>query len=248
MSPIENQTSRPTGQTLTVPGRFEGPPDMANGGYSCGTFARLVEGPAEVSLRRPVPLDRPLTSLEATDGTVEIRDEDALIAEVRPAGPLDGIEPPVRPTVEQATRYSEASPFRGEAHLFPGCFVCGHEHPDGLHIYAGAVEGRDGLGAGVLRPSASLPSTRGALDPEIVWAALDCPSFTPDRMLAGEPHMLGRLSAELLAPVPDDGPSVVVGWELGSKGRKLDSACALLSPEGDLLARSRAVWIALAGD
>lgn len=45
---------------------------------------------------------------------------------------------------------------------------------------------------------------------------------------------------------PDDAPSVVVGWELGSKGRKLDSACALLSPESDLLARSRAVWIALA--
>jgi hypothetical protein len=100
--------------------------------------------------------------------------------------------------------------------------------------------------AEVLSPSASLPSIRGALDPEIVWAALDCPSFTPDRMLAGEPHMLGRLSVELLAPLPDDAPSVVVGWELGSKGRKLDSACALLSPEGDLLARSRAVWIALA--
>jgi hypothetical protein len=246
MSPIANQTSRQTVRTLTVPGRFEGPPGMGNGGYSCGTFARLVEGPAEVTLKRPVPLDRPLSSLEATDGTVEIRDEDALIAEVRSSGPLDGTEPPVRPTVEQATRYSEASPFRSDDHPFPGCFVCGHQHPDGLHIYVGKVDGRIDLSSGVLAPPASVPSTGGAIDPEIVWAALDCPSFTAHRLLTAGPHVLGRLSVELLAPVPSDRPSVVVGWETGSDGRKVHSASALLSPDGELLARSRALWIALA--
>ncbi|MFA9400919.1 MAG: hypothetical protein ACERKT_07400, partial [Acidobacteriota bacterium] len=99
---------------------------------------------------------------------------------------------------------------------------------------------------GVLAPPASVPSTGGAIDPEIVWAALDCPSFTAHRLLTAGPHVLGRLSVELLAPVPSDRPSVVVGWETGSDGRKVHSASALLSPDGELLARSRALWIALA--
>jgi hypothetical protein len=76
------------------------------------------------------------------------------------------------------------------------------------------------------------------LDPAIVWAALDCPSFPPARILAGVPHVLGRLSVELIAPVPATEPAVVVGWELGNEGRKLHSASAVLSPEGELLARS----------
>ena len=57
--------------------------------------------------------------------------------------------------------------------------------------------------------------------------------------------MLGRMSADLLAPVPCDESAVMVGWELESQGRKLHSASALLSAEGDLLARSRALWISV---
>jgi hypothetical protein len=52
--------------TVTVPARFNGPPANGNGGYSCGVLSASLGGPAAVSLRRPVPLDRPL----------EIRHED----------------------------------------------------------------------------------------------------------------------------------------------------------------------------
>ena len=45
---------------LRVPARFCGPPGVANGGFTGGSLAALLGGAAEVTLRRPVPLDRPL--------------------------------------------------------------------------------------------------------------------------------------------------------------------------------------------
>ncbi len=42
--------------------RFCGPPGMANGGFACGSIAALHGGAAEVTLRRPLPLERPLAA------------------------------------------------------------------------------------------------------------------------------------------------------------------------------------------
>jgi hypothetical protein len=53
--------------TLTVPSRFNGPPTSGQGGYSAGTLAAHLDGPAAVSLRRPVPLDEAL-EVRAEDG------------------------------------------------------------------------------------------------------------------------------------------------------------------------------------
>ncbi len=47
----------PVPDSLSIPARFNGPLDSGNGGYCAGLVAGLVEGPAEVNLRRPVPLD-----------------------------------------------------------------------------------------------------------------------------------------------------------------------------------------------
>ncbi len=231
---------------ITVAGRFAGPPGIGNGGYSSGRFAALVEGPAEVTLRRPVPLERPLLGTAGSDGSAIVADGDGPIAEVRRVDPLDRIEPPVRPGLDEARACARRSPYLSAEHPFPGCFVCGYEHRDGLHIHTGPVEGAAAFAA-PLDPKPSLPSADGALATEIVWAALDCPSFPADRLDSGAPHLLGRLSAEIVAPVPSDEPSVVVGWELGRDGRKLHTASAVLSPHGDLLARAGALWIALRG-
>lgn len=232
------------GPKVTIPARFVGPPGSGNGGYSCGTFAGLVDGPAEVTLSRPVPLDEPLITTSDSGNDATIADEAGVIARVRSIDGLAGLEPPVRPTPEAAQRYSEKSPFLTDRHPYPGCFVCGSEHPDGLGVYAGPTDADPDIGAARFDPGPSVPSAAGALAPEIVWAMLDCPSYTPRLFRSGVPHLLGRLSVELLAPVPSTEPSVIVGWELASEGRKLHSACAALSPEGDLLARSRALWIA----
>ena len=46
----------PITDCLEIPGRFNGPPGTAHGGFACGAIARYVDGPAEVSLRSPPPL------------------------------------------------------------------------------------------------------------------------------------------------------------------------------------------------
>src|ERR687889_2689704 len=78
-------TPDPVPETVTIPGRFNGPPASANGGYTCGLVAGLV-GTEEVSvsLRLPPPVETPLRVVRDGDG-VELRDDDALVAEGAPA-------------------------------------------------------------------------------------------------------------------------------------------------------------------
>jgi len=80
-----------------------------------------------------------------------------------------------------------------------------------------------------------------------VWGALDCPSYVPALVRHDGLALLGSLHAELLAPVPLGEPVVTVGWPGSSEGRKHHTASALLTPDGDLLARARATWITLPG-
>ncbi|HKJ36175.1 MAG TPA: hypothetical protein VKA36_06380 [Solirubrobacterales bacterium] len=232
-------------ETVTVAGRYLGPPGYGNGGYSCGTFAAGIEGPAEVTLRRPVPLDAEIGLRPTDEGAFDAFGEEGLIAEARPAAALTEVEPPLAPGLEEAEAAAAGSPFLGPEHPYPSCFVCGPEHPDGMHLHAGPLERDPAVSAAPLRPQPSWPSGGGALTREMVWAALDCPSFAPSLFGSGKLYLLGRLAVERLAPVPAEEPSVVVGWELDKDGRKTTTAAALLTPAGELLARSRALWIEL---
>ena len=36
----------PATETVLIPGRFNGPPTSANGGYTCGAAANLLDAPA----------------------------------------------------------------------------------------------------------------------------------------------------------------------------------------------------------
>ena len=219
--------------TLVIPARYNGPPGSANGGYTCGVVAALVGEPAEVTLRLPPPLDRPLR-VEREDGRVEVYDADALVAEgVR--AEVD-VEPPAPVALRDAER--AAAHYDGfRVHAFPTCFVCGPRRAegDGLRVFAGAVEGSDVVAA---------PWTPAESRRELVWAALDCPGafavgFAGDR---GE-LVLGRLAARI-DRVPGVGERcVVVGWPLGEDGRKRYAGTALFTGGGELLAVARATWI-----
>ena len=58
---------------MIVPGRYNGPEESGNGGYTCGLVAALLGGVAEVTLRLPPPLDREFAVVR-DDGRLEIRD------------------------------------------------------------------------------------------------------------------------------------------------------------------------------
>jgi hypothetical protein len=231
-------------RTLSVPPHFCGPPGWANGGFSCGSFATGIEGAAQVTLRKPIPLDEQILVEADGDGYTATGVDGELLAEARPAASLDGIRPPSRPSLGQAAAASAGSPFRGADHTYPGCFVCGPDHPDGLGIYVGELKGEAEAFADRFTIDPALAEADGSAGPGLVWAALDCPSYVPPFWIYA-PVLLGRLTAEQLAPVPTGEPLVAISWPLEIEGRKLHSASAVLDGDGEILARARALWIRL---
>jgi hypothetical protein len=226
---------------IRIDRRFNGPPDSANGGYACGSLARFVAAPAETSLRSPPPLDRTLDVVAgAGEGTVELRDGETLVAESRSIASLDD-EPPVRPSVAEATDAETRHPYLDVDHPFSHCFVCGYKREDGMGVHFGPLAAHPEVNAAVLRPGGDLPTEGGLFAPEILWAVLDCPSYAP--ALYGTVSLLARLSVEIARDVSPDETLVTVGWSIGSDGRKHHTASALLDEDGGTVARGRALWI-----
>ncbi len=132
--------------------------------------------------------------------------------------------------------------------IFPDCFVCGTSRRpgDGLRIFPGPVPGR-AVWAAPWTPDPSVTGTDGKVRPEVVWAALDCPSgiAAAESACLGRDTaiVLGRMTASLaMLPAPGD-QCRVIAWPGGIDGRKLTAGSALLGPAGEVLAVARTVWI-----
>jgi hypothetical protein len=219
--------------TVTIARRFRGPLDSANGGYAAGVLGSRLATAAEVTLRLPPPLERPLPVRRQGERLL-LEDSGRLVAEAVAADPE--LVPPAPPTYDEAAAAAEGVGAWGPS-AFAECFVCGvRDDGSGLGIHPGPVPGRDGLVA----------ATWVAHDvtPEVVWASIDCPGA----YAAGDPGrgevVLGRMTARV-ERLPDEGERcVVIGWPLGEEGRKLFAGTALFGARGDLLALARQVWIA----
>jgi hypothetical protein len=215
---------------LVIDRKFRGPTGSANGGYTCGLFASFVHGPAEVTLRLPPPLERPLEVV--TDGSLELRDGEQLVAQAAPAE-LELDVPDAIPFEDAA---AAELPDGDRESVFPECFVCGWARGDGMRIYAGPVEGRDLV-------AATWTPTEDVISSEFVWAALDCPgAYAVEFGQRGNP-VLGRLTARV-EHLPHPGERcVVIGWPLGEEGRKLYAGTAVFGGDGRMLGAARATWI-----
>jgi len=232
--------------TLVLDPRFNGPPGTANGGYACGAVGELVDGPAEVSLAVPPPLGVPLDVAFLAGGEVEVAHEGAVVARARP---LDGVDadPPTWPSLAGAREASRRHPGHGRASLFSDCYVCGSQRHDGLGIHFGPLRGHPGVTAAVFLPDATVPNRDGIVAADMIWAALDCPSYAPPLWDWERPSLLARLAVERLDSLEVGEPAIAVGWHVASERRKHHTASALLSTDGRLLARARALWITPAG-
>ncbi len=217
--------------SVTIDPRFRGPHASGNGGYVCGLVGGLVGGTAEVTLRLPPPLARPLDVVEE-GGRVELRDGDAVVA-VGHATRLE-LDVPASPSFAEAD--AARLPHGDLESPFPECFVCGRDRVDGMRIFPGALAGT-GLVAATWTPDAS------TLGPEFVWAALDCPGAYGSGAIGRGSVVLGRFAVRVEA-LPEAGePCVVVGWSLGEEGRKTFAGTALYGDGGRLLGYGRATWI-----
>lgn len=221
--------------------RFRGPPASGNGGYVCGILAEWIDGPAEVTLLAPPPLEAPLHR-RRDDAEVTLSDSATCFARARPLDePLD-LDAPHPP--EEAELEAAAMGFPGrQGHPIPGCFVCGTERQagDGLCIYAGDSPHRD-VAVAEWVPDEELADEHGHINQRYLWAALDCPSYFG----IGEPRplaLLARLSAQIERPVMPGERLTVTGWSLDREGRKHHSASVIHDEAGELVGLARALWI-----
>jgi hypothetical protein len=228
-------------ESLSIPRRFNGPLDSGNGGYCAGVVAGFLEGAAEISLRRPVPLDTPLDVVRENNDAVRVLDGEALVAEGRSTSELEVDVPgPVSPQEAgvAATRYRGLSDG-----LFSHCFVCGRAREDAFGVFAGAVEGRQ-LVASPWTPPMWTADAAGRVRSEFVWAVLDCPTYFALYMNGELPmSVLARLAARIDAPVLAGEEHVVIAWPIGTDGRKHHAGSAVLAPDGEALAAARALLI-----
>lgn len=228
-------------ETIVVPRRFNGPQQSGNGGYTSGVIAAHLEGPVEVSLRSPVPLDHPLEMVAGDDPALRVLDGETLIAEARrlPSLALD-VPDPVG--IEDARR--AAANYRApDDGPFSNCFVCGRAREDSFEVFAGPVEGRE-LVATPWTPPAWTAGEDGTVRPEFVWAVLDCPTYFSAH-LEGELSLsfLVRQRAEMRGPVSAGEEHVVIAWPISADGRKRLAGAAVLSADGETLAVAEALMI-----
>ncbi len=227
--------------TVTIAARFNGPPASGHGGYSAGCAAAQVQSAcAEVTLRRPPPLETPL-AVVARDGGAALLDGEHVVAEARPAA-LDVAGPePVDPAAAAAA--SERFAWQHD-HPFPTCFGCGPERDpaDALCLFCGPVG--DGRFAVPWTPPAWTGDA--VVDRRFAWAALDCPSSAPAHGTVAGPVVLGRFTVALEGPIAVGAPHVIQSWLEREDGRKRHTAVALFTAAGERRACGRAVWVELA--
>ena len=170
------------GKRLRVPERFRGPPGHVNGGFAVGMLAcpaisnageneAVTVSRITARLRAGVPVERDLTATvgpgpghwaaSVFDGETELMSAQIALKRIRPrpaAGDVLGDVPPERAAdIAElvGTQVPDAPPFFEETgdHPIAGCFSCGPEHPDGLHVYPRVVS--DGVTCAPWTPAGS---------------------------------------------------------------------------------------------
>ncbi|MEM1264110.1 MAG: hypothetical protein AAGH76_17055 [Pseudomonadota bacterium] len=226
--------------SVTIARRFNGPPNSGNGGYSAGLLAQFIDGPCRVRLMRPPPLEVAMTISHDENGVV-MRDSEGDVARAMPT--TVDIDVPAAPSTAEVSR-CEAR-YRGHTeHNFPNCFVCGpdREVGDGLRLFSGPRDSRSDHVASSWQPDASLAGSDGNVDPVFIWAALDCPGAFSFSHAEGMGVVLGEIAVAIDAPVRVGETLTVIGWHIGSDGKKHDTGTALLRDGTTVLARAKARW------
>lgn len=225
--------------------RFCGPPDSGNGGFTCGLTAEALpdfRAGAEATLRKPIPIEKQLTLAPRGRGVALLDGNELVIEAIRAT-----IHANLPHTVSfaEATQVARTSPAFAN-HPFPTCFVCGPKRPpgDGLRIFPGRIRDEEIFAAPWI-PAKEFADKDSNVRPEIIWAALDCPTG----FAGGFPYegklVTGRLGVTIVASVKAGQQHVLVSWRTGNEARKAFASAALLNAYGAVCAYAQATWIRL---
>jgi hypothetical protein len=240
-----------TARTILIDPRFNGPPASGNGGFVAGTLAEAMgAASAEVSLRAPPPLGKPLQLQPGARG-LSLLDGDLVLAQVEPAE-FD-LEVPTVPSIDAAAVAGTLGRWQARSRrmaLWPGgnpydhCFGCGIARTDGLQLIPSPVDDTS-IVATTWVASANAATATGELPAAITWAALDCPAGIawhyqiPD----SPPMMTARITARVDRPLRAGERYRVLGWPIRRDGRKLHAGSAIVDDDGQIRARSLQLWL-----
>ena len=245
---------------ISIPLRYCGPPDTANGGYLAGKLAAYfdMDSSLSISFRAATPLGTVLSVVKAEnnqgqDQVIQIMDGEKILA-IANTKPLD-LPKPTLPNIEKISKVKmQCAGFEG--HPFPECFVCGPDRPlgDGLGIYPGPVSNDDSNNtfSNIVAAEWELPkelkNSENQIKSEFIWAALDCVSAfanleKPENQYL-VPMVLGHLSAKIENPLEGE-KAYVIAWPVKVEGRKAIANSAVFNQQQECIAIGQAVWISL---
>jgi hypothetical protein len=232
--------------TLSIARRYNGPPDSGNGGYVCGLLAVATASDVRVRLLAPPPLDTPLILVPGAEaGSWRLLHGERPVASAVVAPPLPLDVPRAPPYVQSVWASQHYAGFR--EHSYPDCFVCGphRRRGDGMRIFPGLLD--SGIVAAPWIPADDLDQGDGKVAVEFHWAALDCPGYFAVIEGRQRPMLLGEMQAHVDRRVHVGEACRVIGWRIAAEGRKHYCGTAIFDEDGELCARAKATWIAIAG-
>ncbi len=236
---------------LVIGRGFNGPRLSGNGGYVGGMMAERFtrafggDGTVEITLRAPVPIDKPL-QVSREDDALMLRDGTLLLCEARAVSVAHLAPPPAPTDWHDVMRRGEegGSPADSE---FGECIVCSRSRAigDGLRVL-GTSGPQPGYSLSCYLPHANHADRTGRIKPEFVWGTLDCPgAFAVQDLNDFRPVLTGRITEKVIDPPRVGERCAVVGWRVGEDGRKLHSGTALYTEQGRLCALAACTWILL---
>ncbi|MDX1448266.1 MAG: hypothetical protein R3246_04300 [Acidimicrobiia bacterium] len=225
---------------ITIEPRFQGIEGMAQGGHLAGLISQMSGRELTVRFRRPCPLGRTLDLIEA-DGVVRLMDGDLVVLEGWTADPVADPPPPVSlDAAQDGRRWAESQAF---AQRITTCFSCGDSaHSFGVH--AGRIEGTDLAATPFSYPEWTAPE--GLVESRFLWAPIDCAAgWRVTLGDTGRPAVTGELRVQVHER-PRPGETLIAGATADEwTGRTRRARSGIYRPDGQLLAASESVWVAV---
>jgi len=245
------------GRSVHAAGHLHGPPGYLQGGLCAGVLlgaARRLDPIAapptsvDVALHAPTPLGERLGVVAHRYGAGEHQLELVHGDTTTVSGTvhLTGHELASR-AFDLMSLATVGLPAPQRQEVFPLCWVCGPDNPDGLRL----LPGWHAPGQFVVPwiPDTAFDDGRGAIDPVVVCAVLDCPTLWANRhhlmSLERPAALLAALHVRFFGDAPVHEPLRLVAIADEPDGRKLRARSALLDEDARVYATAAALWIAV---
>ena len=232
---------------VVVPQHVYGFPGVGFGGYAAGILSRNFEAASvKVSFRRPIPLGSPVTMHGTESAGYAMADAEGTLLTAQECDEVAA--PPSVPSWDDAVAAEKEHSLASSPFYRGDCFGCGGDRAPGQGLrqtFSLLPERR--MVVASWTPDPELGEGSSVLAAEYVWGALDCPGGWACRMFSDAPHetVTAYLATTVTKPVVLGEDHITFGWVISKSGRKHMVGSAIATRDGELCARTEALWLTL---